>query len=98
MIYTAEEIDAAQALAWGLVAKVVPHAQLEDAVAQAVTALRRTGPQSRSHYKRMISQTLPAITLDEYVLSMRSPEALEGLRAFAEKRRPAWDRERADHR
>jgi hypothetical protein len=53
--------------------------------------------QSRSHYKRMISQTLPAITLDEYVLSMRSPEALEGLRAFAEKRRPAWDRERADH-
>jgi enoyl-CoA hydratase/carnithine racemase len=98
MIYTAEEIDAAQALACGLVAKVVPHARLEEAVAQAIMALRRTGPQSRSHYKRMVSQTLPAITLDEYVLSMRSPEAREGLRAFAEKRRPAWDRDGADHR
>jgi enoyl-CoA hydratase/carnithine racemase len=92
MIYTAEEIDAAQALAWGLVAKVVPHPELDEAVAQAIAALRRTGPQSRAHYKRMITQTLPPITLDEYLLSMRSPEALEGMRSFAEKRLPAWDR------
>jgi enoyl-CoA hydratase/carnithine racemase len=91
MIYTAEEIDAAQALAWGLVAKVVPHPELDEAVAQAIAALRRTGPQSRAHYKRMITQTLPPITLDEYLLSMRSPEALEGMRSFAEKRPPAWD-------
>jgi enoyl-CoA hydratase/carnithine racemase len=92
MIYTAEEIDAAQALACGLVAKVVPHAQLNEAVAQTVTALRRTGPQSRRHYKRMINETLPSITLDEYMLSMRSAEAIEGMRSFAEKRPPAWDR------
>jgi enoyl-CoA hydratase/carnithine racemase len=90
MIYTAEEIDAAQALAWGLVAKVVPHPELDEAVAQAIAALRRTGPQSRAHYKRMITQTLPPITLDEYLLSMRSPEALEGMRSFAEKRPPSW--------
>jgi enoyl-CoA hydratase len=93
MIYTAEEIDAQDALACGLVAKVVPHAQLDDAVAGALAALRRTGPQARARYKRMINETLPAITLDEYLLCMSSAEAAEGLRAFAEKRRPAWDRQ-----
>jgi enoyl-CoA hydratase/carnithine racemase len=93
MIYTAEEIDAAQALAYGLVAKVVPHARLHEAVTETISALRRTGPQSRSHYKRMINQTLPSITLDEYLLSMRSAEALEGMRSFAEKRLPAWERD-----
>ena len=93
MIYTAEEIDAAEALACGLVAKVVPHAQLHQAVAQTISALRRTGPQSRAHYKRMINQTLPVITMDEFLLSMRSAEAIEGMRSFAEKRPPAWDRD-----
>jgi enoyl-CoA hydratase len=93
MIYTAEEIDAHEALACGLVAKVVPHAQLDSAVAGAVTALRRTGPQARRHYKRMINETLPPITLDEYVLCMSSAEAAEGRRSFAEKRRPAWESE-----
>jgi enoyl-CoA hydratase len=91
MIYTAEEIDAQEALACGLVAKVVPHAGLDSAVAGAVAALRRGGPQARRHYKRMINDTLPPVTLDEYVLCMSSAEAAEGRRAFAEKRRPAWD-------
>jgi 1,4-dihydroxy-2-naphthoyl-CoA synthase len=40
----------------------------------------------------MINETLPSITLDEYMLSMRSAEAIEGMRSFAEKRPPAWDR------
>lgn len=93
MIYTAEEIDAEQALSYGLVAKVVPHPRLHEAVAETISALRRTGPRSRGHYKRMLNQTLPAITLDEYLLCMRSPEALEGMRSFAEKRAPAWDRD-----
>jgi hypothetical protein len=46
----------------------------------------------------MINQTLPAITLDEFVLSMRSAEALEGMRSFAEKRAPAWDQDLSTER
>jgi len=90
MVYTAEEIDAGQALAWGLVAKVVPHPELDQAVARAVETLRLAGPQSRARYKRMIAQTLPPVTLDEYILTMRSDEAQEGMRAFAENRPPSW--------
>jgi enoyl-CoA hydratase/carnithine racemase len=78
-----------------LVAKVVPHAQLGEAVAATIATLRRTGPRSRAHYKRMINETLPSTTLDEVLLSMRSTEALEGMRSFAEKRAPAWDRHRS---
>jgi enoyl-CoA hydratase len=93
MIYTAKEIDAAQALACGLVGQVVPHAELDGAVAETVAVLRQTGPQARRHYKRMISETLPAITLDEYLSCLGSAEAREGMRAFAEKRPPAWDQQ-----
>lgn len=91
MIYTTDELDAYEAERAGLVGKVVPHDQLDAAVEETIAKLRRTGPVSRMHYKRMLRDVLVPITLDELLASMRSPEALEGMRSFAEKRLPSWD-------
>jgi methylglutaconyl-CoA hydratase len=43
---TAERIDAATALAWGLVSTVVPAARLDEAVAAKLTLLRAGGPEA----------------------------------------------------
>ncbi len=90
MIYTGEEIDAAEAERIGLVGKVVAHAQLDDALEQTLDALKRTGPGARRHYKRMINAALPPVVFDEFLASMRSDEPREGMRSFAEKRPPSW--------
>jgi enoyl-CoA hydratase/carnithine racemase len=90
MIYTADELDAFEAERAGLVARVVPHDHLDTAVDETIQKLRRTGPGSRLHYKRMLNGILPFISMDEFIQSMRSPEAVEGMRSFAEKRPPSW--------
>jgi enoyl-CoA hydratase len=90
MIYTADELDAREAERAGLVGKVVPHDELDAEIGRTVDKLRRTGPGSRTHYKRMLRDVLPPIGMDEMIASMTSSEALEGMRSFAEKRLPSW--------
>lgn len=90
MMFTAEELDAIDAERLGLVGKVVPHAELGAALEAAVAAVRRTAPGARGLYKRMLNQSLPPIRLDDFLIGMRSPEAVEGMRSFAEKRPPTW--------
>src|SRR6058998_2784538 len=43
LLFTAAEVTAAEALAMGLVARVVPHAQLETALAETIERVRATG-------------------------------------------------------
>jgi enoyl-CoA hydratase len=94
LMYTAEEIDAATAEQLGLVGKIVPHAELAAALADTVTTVRKTAPGARGRYKKMINQALPHIPMDDFLLGMRSPEAVEGMTAFKEKRPPSWERQR----
>ena len=93
LMFTAEEIDADGAEQLGLVGKVVPHADLGTALAETVAAVRKTAPGARARYKKMVNQALPHIPMDDFLLGMRSPEAVEGMTAFKEKRPPNWVRE-----
>jgi len=90
MMYTAEDVDAPEAERIGLVGRVVPHAELEAALREAIRAVRRVAPGARERYKRMLSASLPAVRYEEFLAQMRSDEALEGMRSFTEKRPPAW--------
>ncbi len=90
MIYTAEELDADAAERAGLVAKVVAHERLEEEMESVTALVRRTAPGARAIAKRMVNQALVPIRLDDFLLAMRSPEAVEGMRSFQEKRPPSW--------
>jgi enoyl-CoA hydratase/carnithine racemase len=90
MIFTAEELDAHEAERAGLVGKVVAHDELGTELDETIRLVRRTAPGARTRAKRMINTELARIHLDDFLAAMRSPEAVEGMRSFAEKRPPSW--------
>ena len=95
---TTERIGAAEALALGLVQKVVPAAELDAAVSSTVAALLAGGPNAQREIKALIAQlpvgpVTPAIVeLTAQTISRvrGSEEAREGFAAFLAKRAPAW--------
>ena len=94
LLFTAAEVTAAEALAMGLVARVVPHAQLETALAETIERVRATGPQARAALKRDLNRQLPAIDFAMFAASLASDEVREGFAAFVEKRPAGWTRRR----
>jgi enoyl-CoA hydratase/carnithine racemase len=92
MLFTAASVTATEAVAMGLVARVVPDAELPAAVADTVAAIRQTAPGARKSVKRDIRRSLPPIDLEMFSDSLASEEVAEGFRAFIEKRKPRWAR------
>ena len=92
LLFTAQYFSAADALAMGLVSRVVPHEQLESAVAETIGWIRQTGPAARTALKRDLNRALPRIDLEMFADSLRSDEVREGFQAFVEKRPPGWVR------
>lgn len=90
MVLTAQEIDAEEALRMGLIAKVVPHDQLWDAVQDLARRVLRTGPRARSVFKQILNDRIPRIQQRHIVESHLHTESREGATAFAQKRPPAW--------
>lgn len=93
LIFTASEIDAHEAEAMGLVGKVVPHDQLESHVAWVLEQVRLTGPQARAMLKDDINGRLAPPDYSLFRRAILSPEMVEGMKAFLEKRRPDWPRD-----
>jgi enoyl-CoA hydratase/carnithine racemase len=90
LLFTARDFGAADALAMGLVSRVVPHATLEAAVAETIGWIRETAPRARTLLKRDLNRQLPALDLPMFVESLDGDEVREGFAAFAAKRPPAW--------
>ncbi|HEV7898005.1 MAG TPA: enoyl-CoA hydratase-related protein [Planosporangium sp.] len=92
---TGETFDGARAAEIGLVTTAVPASELDGAVARYTDALVRGAPGALAGTKRLLRRggdirtDLDALT----ALSVRyfgSPEGMEGVRAFREKRDASW--------
>jgi enoyl-CoA hydratase/carnithine racemase len=90
LLYTAQYFSAEEALAMGLVGRVVPHDQLDAAVAETIDQVRLTGPAARRALKRDINRNLPPLDLGMFQDSLVGEECKEGFRAFVGKRPPEW--------
>jgi len=94
---TGEPVDAATALSWGLVNVVVPAGSVLEHTMSFAQAIARNAPLSVVASKRMINEGARLSEEDAWSLSEAAFEqikdtadALEGPRAFAEKRQPTW--------
>ena len=97
LFLTGARFDAAAALGYGLVHRVVPAAGLAAAVQEEVDAIALGGPNAVAEAKRLI-RTVARLPMDEAFAYAEekiaelfaSPEAAEGMMAFVGKRKPKW--------
>jgi len=95
---TAERFSAAEALRIGLVHALAPAAGIDDAVAGICRELLSGGPDAQAASKELIRDVagaplapeLLADTARRIATARATSEGQEGVRAFLEKRRPAW--------
>ena len=86
---TGERFDAETALRIGLVHEVT--SDLEAALARLLGELRTAGPRAVRHAKRLVLDRPDGPETARMIAERRtSDEGQEGLRAFLERRRPAW--------
>lgn len=97
LFLTGGTIGAEEALAMGLVAHVVPDADLGQAVELVVRQLLLAHPNALAATKRILNE-VPELSQEEAFAAMAvlssklfsSPEAHEGMAAFLERRPPNW--------
>ncbi len=94
---TAERFDAAQALHFGLLHRVVPAEGLDAAVEELLAALLAAGPAAVAASKDLVfavDRPLDAAVIEDTarrIAEIRAgAEGREGVRAFLEKRKPVW--------
>lgn len=90
LLLTGAMIDAAEAERIGLVTEVVPDDRLDQRVAEVVDELRSTSPVSRRLFKQYVNEHTAMPSGHGGGPAFASPEVLEGLRAFADGRRPDY--------
>ena len=95
MILTGDAIDAQTALRIGLVNRIVPREQLQEAAMRLAATIAARGPLAVAAGRRAILEGLSsglagglANERDLFFDVMKSEDALEGPRAFAERRAP----------
>ncbi|MTD57519.1 enoyl-CoA hydratase-related protein [Amycolatopsis pithecellobii] len=94
---TGDVIDAATGLDWGLINRVVPDDQLDDAVAELLGRATRGSRASKALGKQTLYAQLDRPEADAYAIALevmaaasQTPAAREGMAAFLEKRKPDW--------
>ncbi len=97
LLLTGEPIDAETACAWGLVNRVVPADELEDAVRELVARVARSSPLTvrigkEAFYEQVDLDEHGAYDLTRRVMAAnaQADDAQEGMGAFLEKRPPTW--------
>jgi len=98
---TGDTIDARTALDWGLVNRVVPGEELDEATVSLLRRATRGSRASKALGKRTFyaqigldQRAAYEHALDVMAESSQSPDAQEGFAAFLEKRRPRFDERR----
>ncbi len=97
LLLTGELIDAATALDWGLVNRVVPAPALDAAVAMLATTIAAKSQASVAMGKRTFYEQMElglagayAVAGETMACNMLDPDAAEGVDAFLAKRPPRW--------
>ena len=91
LLLSARPFDADEALRMGLLSRVVPHEELHQAAVEAARQVMRTAPMARAQVKRMLNERYGLIDYQTMFWALaHSDEPREGMRAFMEKRSPAW--------
>jgi enoyl-CoA hydratase/carnithine racemase len=98
MLFTGEFIDAAQALEWGLVNRVVPPDRVMETAAALAATLKSKPREALALGKALFYRQLEAGIADAYrdatrtiACNMSDPCAVEGVDAFLSKRAPRWE-------
>jgi len=101
LLLTGDPVDAATALDWGLVNRVVPAAELDSAVKAFTDRILARSPAVIALGKRafyaQVDRPLAdayAVTSQTMALNLLEPDAAEGIDAFVEKRSANWGRSR----
>lgn len=97
LFLTGEPFDAKRAVEVGLLNAAVPADDLDGAVERYMTAILKGAPGALAGAKQLV-RDIPNMPMDAAFEEMTarsarffaSPEALEGMTAFAEKRAPGW--------
>jgi enoyl-CoA hydratase len=91
LLLSARRFDALEAQRIGLISRVVPHDDLRDAALEAANQVLLTPPMARAQVKRMLNERYGLIDYETMFWALEhSDEPREGMRAFMEKRPPAW--------
>lgn len=97
MLLTGAPIDAQTALAWGLVNRVVPAADLDDEITrltgQVVARSAATIRMGKAAFYQQIERPLAAaydVASETMACNMSLEDAAEGIDAFLQKRSPEW--------
>jgi enoyl-CoA hydratase/carnithine racemase len=97
MLFTGATIDAQTALAWGLVNRVVPAAELDAGVARFADVIKAKSADIVALGKRAFYRQIDQGLADAYASmgevmarNLLEPDATEGIEAFLQKRPPRW--------
>src|SRR5438874_10951790 len=101
LAFSGDVIDARTAYEWGLVNRVVPDAELDDAVADLLDRVTRGSAQSKAIGKQALYAQIDRdqraaydYAIEVMAATSQLPDAQEGIRAFLDKRAPKWGRGR----
>jgi enoyl-CoA hydratase/carnithine racemase len=97
MALTGDTVDARTAEQWGLVNRVVPLADLDEAVDDLMRRATRGSRASKALGKQTLYAQLDRPEADAYGIALevmaaasQTPAAKEGMSSFLEKRPPVW--------